>query len=184
VRQGTVTHIDYRHQNGRIWYLPWIGRSRNEAGRVWRYRCWPICTCPKLDLWRRWIWYCIQSGSCVVRGHLMNAQRRAAPLECPCRKRILAGMITGGVGQAVASPTDVVKVRLQADGRLIMQGKQPRYKVTPTPSPPFRCASQGSLIRVFVMVCRARWTPLVGFGARKVLRVITEVSPLRFNVPL
>lgn len=30
-----------------------------------------------------------------------------------CRKRIMAGMITGGVGQAVASPTDVVKVRLQ-----------------------------------------------------------------------
>jgi len=38
-------------------------------------------------------------------------------------------MITGGVGQAVASPTDVVKVRLQADGRLKAVGKAPRYQV-------------------------------------------------------
>jgi solute carrier family 25 uncoupling protein 27 len=41
-------------------------------------------------------------------------------------------MITGGVGQAVASPTDVVKVRLQADGRLKAVGKAPRYKVSET----------------------------------------------------
>jgi hypothetical protein len=43
-------------------------------------------------------------------------------------------MITGGVGQAVASPTDVVKVRLQADGRLKAVGKAPRYQVRETPS--------------------------------------------------
>jgi solute carrier family 25 uncoupling protein 27 len=51
-------------------------------------------------------------------------------LCCIYRKRILAGAITGGVGQAVASPTDVVKVRLQADGRLRALGQQPRYKGT------------------------------------------------------
>jgi solute carrier family 25 uncoupling protein 27 len=36
-------------------------------------------------------------------------------------------MITGGTGQLVASPTDVVKVRMQADGRLRLLGKEPRY---------------------------------------------------------
>jgi len=45
-------------------------------------------------------------------------------------KRILAGMITGGIGQAVASPTDVVKVRVQADGRLKLLGQPPRYAGT------------------------------------------------------
>lgn len=44
-------------------------------------------------------------------------------------KRILAGAITGGFGQLVASPTDVVKVRIQADGRLRLLGKEPRYRV-------------------------------------------------------
>jgi len=39
-------------------------------------------------------------------------------------------MLTGGIGQAVASPTDVVKVRLQADGRLRALGKPPRYTGT------------------------------------------------------
>ncbi len=43
---------------------------------------------------------------------------------------MLAGAITGGVGQAIASPTDVVKVRLQADGRLRVLGQTPRYKGT------------------------------------------------------
>ena len=33
-------------------------------------------------------------------------------------KRIIAGLITGAVGISVASPTDVVKIRLQAEGRL------------------------------------------------------------------
>ena len=33
-------------------------------------------------------------------------------------KRIIAGLITGAVGISIASPTDVVKIRLQAEGRL------------------------------------------------------------------
>lgn len=32
-------------------------------------------------------------------------------------QRIVAGLITGAVGISVASPTDVVKVRLQAEGK-------------------------------------------------------------------
>ncbi|CAE7494806.1 PUMP1 [Symbiodinium sp. KB8] len=45
-----------------------------------------------------------------------------------CRKRACAGMLTGGLGQFVASPTDVVKIRIQADGRLKLQGKEARYR--------------------------------------------------------
>ena len=33
-------------------------------------------------------------------------------------KRIIAALITGAVGISIASPTDVVKIRLQAEGRL------------------------------------------------------------------
>jgi solute carrier family 25 (mitochondrial uncoupling protein), member 27 len=46
------------------------------------------------------------------------------------RWRVFAGMVTGGFGQLVAAPTDVVKTRLQADGRLKLVGKAPRYKGT------------------------------------------------------
>jgi len=36
----------------------------------------------------------------------------------PLAKKILAGLTTGAIGISVANPTDVVKVRLQAEGRL------------------------------------------------------------------
>lgn len=48
----------------------------------------------------------------------------------PVWKRMAAGMITGGVGQAIAMPTDVVRVRLVADGKLKAVGKAPRYSGT------------------------------------------------------
>lgn len=48
----------------------------------------------------------------------------------PVWKRMAAGMITGGVGQAIAMPTDVVRVRLVADGKLKAVGREPRYKGT------------------------------------------------------
>jgi solute carrier family 25 uncoupling protein 8/9 len=41
-------------------------------------------------------------------------------------KRIIAALITGAVGIMVASPTDVVKIRLQAEGRL-PEGVPRRY---------------------------------------------------------
>ena len=51
------------------------------------------------------------------------------PKDAPLWKRIAAGALTGAIGQTIASPTDVVKVRLQADGRLKSLGQAPRYKV-------------------------------------------------------
>lgn len=44
--------------------------------------------------------------------------------------RIGAGASAGAVASAIANPTDVVKVRLQADGRLVARGGEPRYRGT------------------------------------------------------
>ena len=49
------------------------------------------------------------------------------PKTAPLWKRILAGALSGSLGQLAANPFDVVKVRLQADGRLKSLGQAPRY---------------------------------------------------------
>ncbi|KAF5727286.1 mitochondrial uncoupling protein 3 [Tripterygium wilfordii] len=41
--------------------------------------------------------------------------------------KALIGGISGVIAQVVASPADLVKVRMQADGRMMNQGLQPRY---------------------------------------------------------
>ncbi|KAF5449591.1 hypothetical protein F2P56_030021 [Juglans regia] len=41
--------------------------------------------------------------------------------------KALVGGISGVMAQVVASPADLVKVRMQADGRMVSQGFQPRY---------------------------------------------------------
>ncbi|XP_057542291.1 mitochondrial uncoupling protein 3 [Amaranthus tricolor] len=41
--------------------------------------------------------------------------------------KAIVGGLSGVIAQVVASPADLVKVRMQADGRLICQGMQPRY---------------------------------------------------------
>ncbi|KAJ1621558.1 mitochondrial carrier domain-containing protein [Pavlovales sp. CCMP2436] len=52
------------------------------------------------------------------------------PKSTPLWARIAAGGSAGAVASAFANPTDVVKVRLQADGRLAAMGEQPRYRGT------------------------------------------------------
>ena len=52
------------------------------------------------------------------------------PKAAPLWKRIAAGALSGSLGQLVANPFDVVKVRLQADGRLKALGQPPRYSGT------------------------------------------------------
>jgi hypothetical protein len=52
----------------------------------------------------------------------------ADPAAAPLWKRMAAGALSGSLGQLVANPIDVVKVRLQADGRLRALGQAPRYR--------------------------------------------------------
>ena len=39
----------------------------------------------------------------------------------------MCGMLAGGFGQFLASPTDLVKVNIQMDGKRMAEGLQPRY---------------------------------------------------------
>jgi len=49
--------------------------------------------------------------------------------SAPFYAKALAGMTAGGIGQAIAVPLDLIKVRMQGDGRLVAAGRliQPRY---------------------------------------------------------
>ena len=57
-----------------------------------------------------------------MRAWISNDERESSFLQ-----KVAAAASTGVLGQCLAAPTDVVKVRLQADGRLILQGQPPRY---------------------------------------------------------
>lgn len=48
----------------------------------------------------------------------------------PLWKASLSGLMAGAMGQFVASPTDLVKVRMQMEGRRRLEGKPPRVKNT------------------------------------------------------
>ena len=61
-----------------------------------------------------------------VRDALRARERDGAAV--PLWSRVTAGALSGAGASAVANPTDVVKVRLQADGRLAMLGQTPRYE--------------------------------------------------------
>merc|ERR1719408_1189660 len=49
--------------------------------------------------------------------------------QAPFVAKAAAGMTAGGIGQAIAVPCDLIKVRMQSDGRLVAAGKldAPRY---------------------------------------------------------
>jgi len=51
------------------------------------------------------------------------------PGEAPLYKKILAGLTTGSIGISIANPTDLVKIRLQAEGKLA-PGVPRRYNGT------------------------------------------------------
>lgn len=42
------------------------------------------------------------------------------------RKAVVGGMSSGAIGQFLASPTDLVKVQMQMEGRRVLEGKPPR----------------------------------------------------------
>ncbi|XP_073149424.1 mitochondrial uncoupling protein 3 [Henckelia pumila] len=45
----------------------------------------------------------------------------------PFYSKAVIGGISGGIAQLIASPADLIKVRMQADGRMVGQGLRPRY---------------------------------------------------------
>ncbi|KAK3102440.1 hypothetical protein FSP39_011400 [Pinctada imbricata] len=51
------------------------------------------------------------------------------PAHTPLWKKICAGAISGTIGSSIATPTDLVKVRMQAQGKLV-EGQVPRYRST------------------------------------------------------
>ncbi|PUZ47390.1 hypothetical protein GQ55_7G160700 [Panicum hallii var. hallii] len=57
-----------------------------------------------------------------LRSTLASGGREAGVAE-----KALAGGLSGVSAQVVASPADLIKVRMQADSRLLSQGIQPRY---------------------------------------------------------
>lgn len=48
----------------------------------------------------------------------------------PIWKKVVAGMLAGGIGQLMASPTDLIKTQIQMEGRRRMLGQPPRVKGT------------------------------------------------------
>lgn len=53
---------------------------------------------------------------------------RSSKKELSFWKKIVAGAIAGGIGAALANPTDVVKIRMQAE--VLSAGQRPMYKNT------------------------------------------------------
>ena len=53
-----------------------------------------------------------------------EAERNALPFY----KKLLSGAVSGSVGAAIANPTDLVKVRMQADASSVARGGEPRYR--------------------------------------------------------
>ncbi|XP_019627253.1 PREDICTED: mitochondrial substrate carrier family protein ucpB-like [Branchiostoma belcheri] len=68
----------------------------------------------------------IRLGSYEPMKELLGA---TDPAHTPLWKKIIAGATSGAIGSSIATPTDLVKVRLQAEKRL-PPGVQPRYRST------------------------------------------------------
>ncbi|KAJ8355781.1 hypothetical protein SKAU_G00185750 [Synaphobranchus kaupii] len=62
-------------------------------------------------------------GCCGAHLAVRVADRGASS---PCRKAVVGGMAAGALGQFMASPTDLVKVQMQMEGRRRLEGKPPR----------------------------------------------------------
>jgi len=48
----------------------------------------------------------------------------------PVWKKVVAGMLAGGIGQLMASPTDLIKTQIQMEGRRRLMGEPPRVHGT------------------------------------------------------
>ncbi|KAL1551053.1 Mitochondrial uncoupling protein 3 [Salvia divinorum] len=59
--------------------------------------------------------------------HLRNKFVRSSDRPLPFYGKAVIGGISGAIAQVIASPADLIKVRMQADGFISSQGLQPRY---------------------------------------------------------
>merc|ERR1719492_489876 len=61
-----------------------------------------------------------------VRTSLQKENKETNEDGFPLWKKVIAGMTAGGMGQFVASPTDLIKTQIQMEGKRRLQGKPPR----------------------------------------------------------
>ena len=61
-----------------------------------------------------------------IRNKLTKNDKNGVPIW----KKVVAGMLAGGIGQLMASPTDLIKTQIQMEGRRRMLGQPPRVKGT------------------------------------------------------
>jgi len=73
----------------------------------------------------------------VYTGFRMSAYEEIRNQMCkndaqgfPLWKKVVAGMMSGGIGQFMASPTDLIKTQIQMEGKRRLQGKPPRVQGT------------------------------------------------------
>ena len=76
--------------------------------------------------------HCVYSGIRVSAYESLreNVFKKDAEGHFALWKGMLAGMSAGAIGQFVATPTDLVKVQMQLDGKRILAGHAPRYTGT------------------------------------------------------
>jgi len=61
-----------------------------------------------------------------IRNTMNKKDARGNSAGFPLWKKVVAGMLAGGIGQFMASPTDLVKTQIQMEGKRKLQGKSPR----------------------------------------------------------
>ena len=75
------------------------------------------------------LWYSLQHCWIALSWEHDKCYCQVQWLVCVCtlRKGLPCGMLSGAAGQFLASPTDLIKVRMQMDGRRELEGLKPRY---------------------------------------------------------
>ena len=71
--------------------------------------------------------HCVYSSSRICLYESFRNRWSVDGEQLPLHRRAAAGGTAGLIGQALASPADLVKVRMQADGRNVVLGLPPRY---------------------------------------------------------
>ena len=82
-----------------------------------------FCTLPTQSLQSETL---TRTAKCLFMSHLQYCLSKMFLFACP-RKAAVSGLTAGGLAQFIASPTDLVKVQMQMEGRRRLEGKPPRW---------------------------------------------------------